>query len=122
MHAKTGIFDNNVRPNPFDQFSMAHDLPCSSNQSNQDVESTAAYCNRLAPLCQQSFGDDQAEGPKVKYFRFLRLLRQGGDLNVTAQDSIRAPVGSPIQLVPTTAEARGPIDRMSFAMEPTAPI
>jgi hypothetical protein len=42
MDPKTAFLDDDVRPNPLDQFPVAHDIPCPLDQSNQYVESTAA--------------------------------------------------------------------------------
>jgi hypothetical protein len=82
MDAKTGLLDNDVRPSPFDQFLVAHDVACPLDQGDQDVQSTAAQRNRLVRFHQQSFGSDQSERPELEHFRLVKSLRQRSDLDI----------------------------------------
>jgi hypothetical protein len=52
MDPKTGLLDDDVRPNPLDQFPVAYDLSSLLDQGDQDIESTAAQRHRLVPLRQ----------------------------------------------------------------------
>jgi hypothetical protein len=83
MDPKTGLLDGNVRPSPFDQFLVAHDLSCPLDQSDQDVESTATQRHRLVVFHQQSFGRNQPERPELEHFRFVKLWRQRSDLAIS---------------------------------------
>ncbi|MGY3076946.1 hypothetical protein ACVWZZ_003317 [Bradyrhizobium sp. LM6.10] len=68
MDPKTRSLDDNIRPSPLDQFLMTHHVASALDQSDQDVESTAAHRQRLAIFHQQSLGDDQAKRTELKHF------------------------------------------------------
>jgi hypothetical protein len=91
MDPKTGLLDNNVRPDPFDERSVADNLPCALEQSKQDVESTATQCHRLTLVHQQSLGGDQAKRAKLEYFSVA--YSQGSNLSFHAVH-IASPVGA----------------------------
>jgi hypothetical protein len=93
MDPKTGLLDNDVRPDPLDQVSVANDLPCAVDQSNQDVESTAAQRHRLTLVHQQSLGGDQAKRAKLEYFSVVYSRLQGSNLSFHVVH-IASPVGA----------------------------
>ncbi len=56
-----GVLDRDIGPYALDQRAMTHHLSRALDESNQDVKGTAAYRDRLVPLDELPFYDEQTE-------------------------------------------------------------
>lgn len=81
MDSKICFFDHKVRPDPLDQFPAVHDLSSALDQSDQEIESTAAKRHRLVLFYKQPLGHNQTERPKFVCFALVSSLPQSSNLD-----------------------------------------
>src|SRR5260370_27407381 len=62
MEAQAALIDDEIRPHPCHQLSLADDFGCTLHQRDEKVECAATQIERDAILLEESFRRDQTKG------------------------------------------------------------